>query len=157
MVAPEFVFYQSVQFSVRKCSGAALTELNIWWKIQLSVFPECFHIFCTLIYIGSAFQKNWLISVCSEHITTEQSGRTCSDNDRPVCQFLCPFYFEMVAVRLNLELYLIIFDRFLNFCFISYLDIYRIDIVKNRLFSGIDRLFADLKTLKFLFFYAKWF
>ena len=63
----------------------------------------------------------------------------------------------MVAVRLNLELYLIIFDRFLNFCFISYLDIYRIDIVKNRLFSGIDRLFADLKTLKFLFFYAKCF
>ena len=63
----------------------------------------------------------------------------------------------MVAVRLNLELYLIIFDRFLNFCFISYLDIYRIDIVKNRLFSGIDRLFADLKALKFLFFYAKGF
>ena len=73
------------------------------------------------------------------------------------CVFLCPFYFEMVAVWLNLELYLIIFDRFLNFCFISYLDIYRIDIVKNRLFSGIDRLFADLKALKFLFFYAKCF
>ena len=63
----------------------------------------------------------------------------------------------MVAVRLNLELYLIIFDRFFIYCFISYLDIYRIDIVMNRLFSGIDRLFADLKALKFLFINAKCF
>ena len=76
------VVYAGIQFSVRKCAGTALTELDVGFRIQCAALPEFLYLFPTDIGGISALEHNGPVPVLRQHPCAENACRSASDDDR---------------------------------------------------------------------------
>ncbi len=90
--APELpVLYAAVQFAVRKCPGAALTELYIAERIDRDFsFVECLYGFPAGPDILSLFDKYRSVTVYRQHVCTKKPGRPAADDIRPAGHLFSP-------------------------------------------------------------------
>src|SRR5699024_11543606 len=77
------VFYQSIQFSVGKGSGASFSKLNVALRIQFSCFPELVYFFHPPVCIIPPFQKDWAQSCTNQIISAEKSCTSASYDHWP--------------------------------------------------------------------------
>ena len=97
--ADTWVIHTGVQLTVRKCTGAALTELDITFRIKLSGFPEFLHLFVTGLGIIATLQNQRTQAGNRQHQCRKHTGRTEAYNHRSGFGFFdTPGYFVILIV-----------------------------------------------------------
>ena len=82
------IFYQSIQFAIRKSTCTSLAKLHIGIRIKNTVFPEPIYVFFSFCSFLSSFQNNGTVT-CSRKIPgTKKARRTTSYNYRRMCKLL---------------------------------------------------------------------
>ena len=155
-VPPSGIFYQSIQLSIGKGSRAALSELDIGFRIQRPAFPERLHVPDPLLHRSPPLQQQRLIPFPCQKPGTEQTCRAGTSHHRPVGKLSDPVSRRPVKDLLQLfnlsRLLLLLACPPQNSLFLPDLHIYCIGIVNVRFFSGINGLFEDLIFQRFCFF-----
>ena len=147
MVASEFVFYQSVQFSVRKCSRTAFAKLNIWSCVKLTACPEPVHIGSSSVNITTSFNKNWICTASCQNKCRKQSSRTCSDNNGG--GRIAKFHLIIFILSRNLSVTALFADFILVDIKFSVNGCKKVDII---LFSCVNRSAKNLTAFYGFFF-----
>ena len=81
-VTYSYIFYAGIQFAVRKCACAALSELYVALSVKYSGAPEQLDILYSFFNALASFYQNRLHACHSENICRKKSCRTASYNDR---------------------------------------------------------------------------
>ena len=90
------VFDQCIEFSVGKCSGSSLSELNIGIRLKHSGFPEFLHILLSFFHRSSPLDQDRTHPTLGQKIRAENPRRTASDYDRPFFQTAGALFGEMI-------------------------------------------------------------
>ena len=125
------------QFAIRKGTGPAFAELYIPLRPEGAAFPEFFHVTGPRVDIAAPFVYDRPVSMAGQFQCRCQTGRTGTDDDRPVGQFLAAGMNRRFGADFQFPHILRIVAVFPYPCFIRQGDIYRKDKIDVRLAAGI--------------------
>ena len=138
-----------IEFSVRKSPCAALAELYVRSGVQKAGFPEAFHVPGPLFHSSAPFNDKGTIAVFRQKQGAEQTGRTRTDDNRPVRQYPASRIREPVLVPgSRCDIFVLQTPQKRSFLLWTELciHIHRIHIEKQGLFARIDRMAHDRKV-----------
>src|SRR5699024_7502133 len=96
------VFYQGVQFAVRKCPCAALSELDVGHSVKPAGLPELPDIFPALIDRGAPLDDKRMVPFFCKQVRTEESCRSAPDHGSPAGKRSCPMFRRTVSLFFRL-------------------------------------------------------